>query len=1784
MADAQRKQVLISRRAILLASLDRAERFMTEYQEERDMLEVEVRLENLDVIWKGLEDAQSGLEEMEEDNEDMVNNLSYRSNFESLLFKIKAFLRSKLPTLTIMHANNPQTTTTGAPSTLKGLKLPTISLPEFSGDYKDWLAFHDTFLALIHNNADVADIQKFHYLRAAVKGEAAQLIESIGISTANYTLAWDALVSRYANEYLLKKRHLQALLDCPKMKRESASALHAIVDDFERHVKILGQLGEAVDAWSTILEHILCTRLHDDTLKVWEDFASTLNSVTYKHLIEFLQRRMRVLESISVNQHHQPASMQTQVSYPRKPFPTKVSSHAVVESSSLKCHACNQRHPLVKCNKFEKLPISEKLNILNFKRLCLNCFSRDHFARNCVSKYNCKVCQKRHHSLIHAAYTESSIRSNVDSSSSSSPRSTVQTNATTSEETSLLSASTLTKPEKRVCCVPMQSCNRNVFMLTVVLKVIDCYGQEHLARALLDCASQPNIISENMAQILRLRRNKVNVMIHGVGENPQLAQNSVRTQIRSRKEEFSLDVDFLVLKNVIPKLPAYNVSVDDWNLPQDLFYADPYFNKSSSIDMIIGNEHFFSCFKTAAQIHLSENLQRLIDSTFGWIVSGAASIPKNSREASACSITTVSLVTLEESLKKFWETEELPSRSAYSLEEKRCEEIYASTVSRNSEGRYVVRLPRKPNFDEMIGKSKAIALRRFELLERRLDKDIQLKREYNKFMREYLDLGHMSLVSEEEATDSMQCFLPHHPVLKEASTTTKVRVVFNASAKMSSGYSLNEALLVGPVVQDDLLSISLRFRTFPVAVVGDVEKMYRQVLHHPADTSLQQILFRFDKTEKVQTYRLLTVTYGMAPSAFLATRTLVQLANDEGDAFPLGGPALRKGFYVDDLISGAQTIPEAIQLRTELGELMAKGGFSLRKWTSNKLEVLQGLEPDQIGTQSAIQFNKEDTIKTLGISWMPEADVFRFESALRPLHGPITKRAILSGISQLFDPLGIVSPVVIRAKIMMQLLWLQPYGWDDEVSKSITEKWENYTKQLPRLSEFRVPRYALLPNANIQLHTFSDASEAAYGACTYARSVDTEGNVAVHLLASKSRVAPLKRISLPRLELCAADLATKLHAKITDALHIEISDSYFWCDSTVTLQWIRAPPNCWKTFVANRVSAIQSATIGAHWNHVAGKQNPADLVSRGMEIDDFIKCQEWKHGPKWLFLPTQQWPCQSVPEYPEDGKERRKAVVAAAIRNESRVNPYFDRFSTYTGMVSITAYCLRFFRHCREKIRTQPSSSSPLHSKLLTRDEFAAAESVLVKLAQFDGFKEELKDLRSSNAVSKKSPIRRLCPILDPEGIIRVGGRLNLLEQPYITKHPILLPNPHPYTRLLTILHHLRLIHGGGRLTLASMREKFWPICGRQLVQCVIRACFRCTRANPVPQTQQLGQLPIHRIRPARPFSIAGVDFAGPVYLRAIHKRALPAKAYICIFVCFSIKAVHIELVGDLSTAAFLAAFRRFVSRRGRPSDVYSDNGKNFEGAKNELEEIHRLLRNNAEEIHSFCTKEAINWHLCPPKAPHFGGLWEAAVKVAKAHMYKQLGNSRLSFEEMSTLLTQVEAAMNSRPLVPLSEDPNDLACVTPAHFLIGSTMHAVPELDLTKISVSILDRYQATQRLYQKFWHHWRSEYLQELQLSFKNNKPNDAFHPGRLVILVDEQQHPVKWPLARIVDVHPGHDQLIRVVTLKTPRGIVKRPITKICLLPGYDRDSDTVIRDDERRNDTDRDDSYQPPIRGE
>ncbi|XP_040164709.1 uncharacterized protein LOC120901069 [Anopheles arabiensis] len=456
----------------------------------------------------------------------------------------------------------------------------------------------------------------------------------------------------------------------------------------------------------------------------------------------------------------------------------------------------------------------------------------------------------------------------------------------------------------------------------------------HPARALLDSASQPDLMSSRFANQLGIKSGTVDITLIGAGQSSTPVRKSMRTTVSSRASPYAINVEFLIVEKLIADLPAHDVPTSGWKLPPHIIFADPHFEKSAPIDIILGARHYHTFFVSGAQYKMSSNLPVLMESVFGWVVSGSASTSQPATSNTFHTSSVVCMVSLEESIERFWKVEELQVNDGYSPEDRKCEQLYKDTTQRDEAGRYMVCLPKQADFDDKLGFSKAAALRRFSFLERRLERDPNVKAAYHDFMREYLELGHMSRIKN-PSDDERAYYLPHHPVFKAASSTTKVRVVFVGSAKTSTGFSLNEALCVGPVVQDDLLDIILRFRTYKVAVVGDIAKMYRQVLLHPNDRKFVRICFRFSPHSPIEYFELNTVTYGLAPSSFLATRTLLQLANDEGASCLNAAAALKTNFYVDDFIGGADSIGNARQLRIELSQLLAKGGFELQKWTSN---------------------------------------------------------------------------------------------------------------------------------------------------------------------------------------------------------------------------------------------------------------------------------------------------------------------------------------------------------------------------------------------------------------------------------------------------------------------------------------------------------------------------------------------------------------------------------------------------------------------------------------------------------------------------------------------------------------------------------------------------------------------------------------------------------------------------------------------------------------------------------
>uniref|UniRef100_A0A0A9YD88 Pro-Pol polyprotein n=2 Tax=Lygus hesperus TaxID=30085 RepID=A0A0A9YD88_LYGHE len=1187
--------------------------------------------------------------------------------------------------------------------------------------------------------------------------------------------------------------------------------------------------------------------------------------------------------------------------------------------------------------------------------------------------------------------------------------------------------------------------------------------------------------------------------------------------------------------------------------------------------MLIGADLFWQLIGRD-QITCPEQYLSFRESKLGWIV--CSSILDVSKSQAYCHLvsshiaTDITLESIDRTMRGFWEIENLNSNQELCEEDRTCEQLLQETTVRDSDGRYVVRMPLKDELN-LLGSSKEIAVKRLMLLEKRFVRYPELKAGYEEFIHEYIRLGHMKL-DEPGSNSTISYFVPHHPVFKETSSTTKLRVVFDFSCKTSTGHSLNDVSYVGPVIQQPLFSHLIRSRSYQICLCGDLEKMFRQIKISDDQIDLQKILWRDSPDEPIQTYSLLTVSYGTSSASWLATRTLKQLALDYQDRYPESSKVILDHFYMDDCISGANSTAEAIKLKSYLISHLELGKFRIRKWSSNSPEFMDSIPDEDRELKTEIGFDKEATVRTLGLLWLPNVDSFTYSIdhilSSNSLSEHPTKRSVLSTIAKIFDPLGLLGPVISKAKIAMQGLWRQELDWDEPLSNSFTKKWRIFCRTLLKLKGFLIPRKLVAPNSvRIELHGFADASMDAYGACLYLRCIDDQNQVHVNLITSKSRVAPIKTQSLPRLELCGALLLVELAEVVKGALDCTLHQIVFWTDSTVVLSWLQAQPTKWSTFVANRVSKIQAHSKSSDWKHVASADNPADLISRGMFADQLIESRLWFRGPHWLSEDIQfelygEYQVTSDDELPDIRKQKGVVLVTTAKPDPKFLLEILSRVSSFDKLVRIIAYSLRYLRR-----RKYPKGSRPHGS--ITSLEFNEATLLVLRLGQQLMFPQEITDLKKSKSVGKSSRIALLCPFIDKNGLIRVGGRLENANLTPDRKHPIVLSyggneDINKLSELIARYTHEKNLHAGPQSLLSFIREEYWPTNGRNLARKVYRKCVVCFKLNPTFADQQMGILPEPRVEPTRPFYRCGVDYAGPIYIRSssLRKNSPHVKAYIALFVCLCTKAIHVELVEDLTTSSFLACLKRFMSRRGKPLEIHSDNGTTFVGSKRELEDMKNLWLSDVhrDSIVSTLAVDGISWKFIPPRSPNFGGLWESSIKQVKLYLRKAIGKANLTYSEMYTVLTQIEACVNSRPLVPLSSDPNDYSVLTPSHFLIGDQLTAPPEPNLRSLPENRLTRWQLVQRIAQHFWHRWRNEYLHELQRRYKWKSTCNNLQKGTLVLVKEDNSPSYAWSLARVEDTHPGSDGLVRVVTLRCPSGLFKRNIRLLCALPIDDTNS--------------------------
>lgn len=1064
-------------------------------------------------------------------------------------------------------------------------------------------------------------------------------------------------------------------------------------------------------------------------------------------------------------------------------------------------------------------------------------------------------------------------------------------------------------------------------------------------------------------------------------------------------------------------------------------------------------------------------------------------------------------------------------------------------------GHYELPLPWK-NDSAVLSGSLPNAQRRLQCLKRRFEKNPDLQEKYADQVETYIQKGYAEKVPENDPGGARTWYLPHSCVVSPRKPG-KVRVVFDCAAK-SFGQSFNDHLMKGPNLVNSIVGVLLRFRKHPIAVVADIEAMFHQVQVAPRDRDALRFLWwtNGDMESEPAVYRMTVHLFGAKSSPSCAAFCLREVANEFGKFFePHVSKNVRQSFYVDDFLSGARNYEEGIKLVKDMREIMAMAGFNLTKWQSTSTHVMESIPTNQQG-KVGLEKNIGNENVVLGIKWSLEKDEFYFAS--ETIDKPVTKRGLLAVTNSLYDPLGFIAPVILEARVIYRSACREQRDWDEPLSDLIKIKWERWCKSLSDLQDLRIPRCCIVESKprGLQLHVFSDASRYAKGFVCYLRVTRGNETAECHLMMAKALLADEEKRTIPQLELDAAMDAVMMMRMVKRELGLEDCTCKYWTDSTAVLLSLRADKKQFPVFFKNRLARIQQYTNVHDWMHVPTNLNPADQASRGANAAVLMKTGTWLNGPEFLCGDPKTWPSQLPPGKVEANvyqvfNSQVSYSDAPCIVAKTAVDKLLAYFSTLYRLKRAVAWLLRFKRWMREKIFKKEETS--LKPSNLTANELINAEVTLVKYVQAKEYSDWMSYLSgtTSREVKKSSSLWKLSPFLQ-DGLIKVGGRLENSTFSYEMKHPTILPQTTLLAALVIDHHHrTKVAHSGVNATLNSVRQQYWIENGRAATRRVLKECLFCVRRDAKPAQQLMANLPSARLQSDEPpFSHTGADCFGPF---VITKGRTEFKRYGCLFICLTTRAIHLEVLPDLTTDSFINALRRFFARRGPSTHFYTDNGTNFTGAERVLKE--EIRKWNQIKIHNYLQQHEIEWKFNTPKASHAGGSWERAIRTVRRILQAVMPNTRFDDDALITVFCEVEAVVNSRPLTEVPLEIGEDLPLTPNHLLRINPKVALPPMVTSDKDCYARNRYKVVQFVADEFWRRWIKEYPATIMTRPKWRKERENLNLGDVVLIMDENSARGYWPLGRVTELHHDKYGLVRSVRVKTKGGCLHRPITKLC-----------------------------------
>ncbi|XP_062710822.1 uncharacterized protein LOC134288907 [Aedes albopictus] len=1522
-------------------------------------------------------------------------------------------------------------------------------LPTFAGDPQDWPLFSSSF----YNSTAACgftDVENLARLQRCLKGHALDSVKSRLLLPQSVPHVMETLRMLYGRPEILIHSLLQNLRNVPSPKTENLQSIinygmavrnlvdHMHVADLVEHLR------------NPMLVHELVERLPPQMRMQWSWYKRSIPDVNLATFGDFMSELVKTATDVTMPRD---ASMQQGKSVNTGREKQNLYVHTEADNGQLaatmtkepeiakrSCPYCSDdgHEGVARCPQFKALDLDGRWKAIRSKGLCRTCLI-PHRKWPCRSSKECGVdgCRFRHNALLHSrAATES--------------------------------AAAHPKPSENIARQNHHSATK--FSLFRYLPVtLEANGRKVETFAFLDDGSESTLMEAGLAQELDIvgpeeslwlswtgnisREEKgsqrISVAISGTGLKSQYQLSNVRTVQKLKLQGQSFQ--YTELQTIYPHLRGLPLHSYSEAVPR----------------IIIGIEH--ARMLTTLKVREGRANEPVAAKTrLGWCVYGKQVDGSDAVTRLHVHLEEHGNRELHELMKQYFSIEEAAVATPLESEEdKRARKILERTTRRVN-GSFETGLLWKydrPSFPN----SYPLAVRRMQSLEKRLAKEPGLKERVDDQIAEYEFKGYAHRITQEEveATNPDRVWYLPLSIVRNPKKPEKIRLIWDAAARVN-GVSFNDMLIKGPDMLTSLFTVLLRFRQRSVAVCGDIREMFHQVRIIPQDKQSQRFLYRNHPDQPPQVFVMDVATFGATCSPCSAQFVKNTNAQDFASQFPRAAEAIINAHYVDDYLDSVDTIDEAVELVKDVKFVHAQGGFDIRNFSSNSSEVLQRLgEAENVNDKSMVLDKPPDTERVLGMVWKSTVDVFTFDTTLKDdltkllaVGDTPTKRQVLRLVMSLFDPYGFIAHFIIHGKILMQHIWRTGTDWDEKIVDELHDLWNDWTRLLKELGEVEVPRcfFGMADSklhSRIQLHVFVDASELAYACVAYLRIV-YDREVRCVLVAAKTKVAPLKPLSIPRLELQAGLIGSRLLNNICNALELPIEKRYIWTDSRTCLSWVRSDSRRYHPYVGFRVGEILNSSTIDEWHYVPSKQNVADDATKWGVGPSFSASSRWYTGPDYLFLSENEWPEQPVKQWTTDEELRTRFQ-----HHRDMPQPLIDvsRFSNWNRLLRTTAYLLRAVKLFRTRSKSGP----------LTSEELLQAENLLWRQVQCESFPDEYCVLEfnkenpeeEQKRIEKSSPLYEQSPFMDDVGVIRMNSRIGAAPTaPFGMKYPIILPKDHYLTALLVDSYHRRFKHQNRETVFNEIRQQFRIPKLRPLIQRVARSCQSCRLRKSAPRPPIMAPLPKVRLTPhIRAFSHTGVDYFGPILVK--QGRSL-VKRWVALFTCLTTRAVHLEIVYSLSTQSCVMAIRRFVARRGFPSDLYSDNGTCFRGASN-------LLTDQMEAIHEHCavtfTNARTSWHFNPPSAPHMGGCWERMVRSVKAAMGAISEHPRHPSDEvLETVVLEAEAIVNSRPLTYVPLDTENQEALTPNHFLLyGSSGVVQPRTSLVADGATLRDSWKLT-------------------------------------------------------------------------------------------------------------------------